>query len=77
MSAGQNDPTADQPVLRILTPDATPEEIAAIVAVFAALGSGSTPLPPKPAPAWNRPARLVRRTHRPGPEGWRLSGLPR
>ena len=67
----------EQPVLKILTPDATPEEIAAIVAVFAALGSSSAPPPPRPAPAWNRPARLVRRTHRHGPEGWRLSGLPR
>jgi hypothetical protein len=67
----------ERPVLKILTPDATPEEIAAIVAVFAALGSVAAPAARKPAPAWNAPARLARRTHHHGPDGWRLSGLPR
>ena len=70
-------PDATAPVLKIVTPDATPEEIAAIVAVFAALG-GSAETATKPRRvAWNTPARLVRRPHRHGPDGWRLSGLPR
>jgi hypothetical protein len=68
---------SEPPVLKIVTPDATPEEIAAIVAVFAALGSRAAAPAPERAAAWNKPARLVRRTHRHGLDGWRLSGLPR
>jgi len=63
------------PVLRVITPNATPEEVAALVAVFSALGSGSTPAAPRPR-SWNAPRRQVRRTHRHGVDGWRASGLP-
>ncbi len=66
----------DQPLLKILTPDTTPEEVAAIVAVFAALGSADAP-PARRTPEWNRPRRLTRTTHRHGPDGWRSSSLPR
>lgn len=66
----------EKPLLRILTPDTTPEEVAAIVAVFSALGSGDAPAPRR-TPEWNRPARLTRTTHRHGTGGWRASGLPR
>ena len=38
-----------QPLLRVVNPDATPEEVAAIVAVFAAIGSASGPAPRKDA----------------------------
>ena len=65
------------PVLRIVNADATPEEVAALVAVFAALGSGGGEAPKRPRPAWSNPARGVRRTHRHGPDAWRASGLPR
>ncbi|MFC7727154.1 acyl-CoA carboxylase epsilon subunit [Nocardioides sp. GCM10028917] len=65
------------PVLRIVNADATPEEVAALVAVFAALGSGGGGAPKRPRPAWSNPARGVRRTHRHGPDAWRASGLPR
>lgn len=64
------------PLLRILTPETTAEEVAALVAVFAALGSGEPPAPRR-TPEWNRPRRLVRVTHRQGPGGWVASGLPR
>ena len=86
MSDPTSDPTSErqsadderQPLLRILTPDATAEEVAAVVAVFAAMASVSAePAGPPRPPAWNAAARLVRRTHRHGPDGWRLSGLPR
>ncbi len=72
-------PTDDTPLLKILTPDATAEEIAAIVAVFAAVGgSGSGDPAPAPAPsAWSHPSRQVRASHRHGTGGWRASGLPR
>lgn len=68
------DPTA--PLLRVVNPDATPEEIAAIVAVFSALGSAT----PAPAPArsrWAAPVDRMRPLHRPGPGAWRADALPR
>ena len=65
------------PVLRIVNADATPEEVAALVAVFSALGSGGGEASKRPRPTWSNPARGVRRTHRHGPGAWRASGLPR
>jgi hypothetical protein len=67
---------SDQPVLRIVTPDATPEEVAALVAVFSALSSTSPAPRPRPR-AWSDPARLVRAVHPHGRGAWRASGLPR
>ena len=64
------------PVLRVINADATPEEVAALVAVFSALGSGGDEPPKRPRPVWAHPARGVRRTHRSGPGAWRASGLP-
>jgi hypothetical protein len=64
------------PLLRVVNADATPEEIAALVAVFSALGSTGGEPPKRPRPTWNHPARVVRRTHRSGPGAWRASGLP-
>ena len=73
------EPTSDpdSPLLRVVNPDATPEEIAALVAVFSALGSAGGDAPRTPRPAWSNPARSVRRTHRHGDGAWRASGLPR
>ena len=71
------DSGAQAPLLRVVNADATPEEIAALVAVFSALGSGGGEAPRRPQPVWNHPARGVRPTHRPGPGAWRASGLPR
>lgn len=64
------------PVLRIVTPDATPEQIAAIVAVFSSLGGSEAPAK-KPTPAWSSNHRGLRRQNPHGPGGWRASGLPR
>lgn len=69
--------TADErPVLRVVNPDATPEEVAAIVAVLAALGGGAPAPAPRPRRQWGAPHRQVRRTLPNGPGGWRSSGLP-
>ncbi|CAI9418421.1 hypothetical protein HIDPHFAB_03271 [Nocardioides sp. T2.26MG-1] len=70
------DITPDRPVLRVVRGDATPEEVAALVTVFAALRA---PEPParRQAPAWAAPYRKVRRTLPHGPGGWRASALPR
>ena len=65
-----------RPLLRVVGGDATPEEIAALVAVVASLGSGDAPAPRR-TPEWQSPHRKVRRTLPHGPGGWRASGLPR
>lgn len=69
-----------QPLLRIVTPETTPEEVAAIVAVLSALGGGA-PAPEPPRSEWASPARQVRstpgRTLAHGRGAWRASGLPR
>ena len=67
----------DAPFLKVVSPSATPEEVAALVAVFAALGSASAPAPRRPRSAWADPARTHRRPLAPGLGGWRASGLPR
>lgn len=67
----------DAPLLRVVNPDATAEEVAALVAVFSALGSTAAAPPRKPQPSWNLPARGVRQPHGSGPGAWRASGLPR
>lgn len=64
------------PLLRVVNADATPEEVAAIVAVLSALGGGEAPAPRR-RPEWNAPHRLVRRTLPHGVGAWRSSGMPR
>jgi hypothetical protein len=66
---------SDEPALRIVTADATPEEIAAIVAVFASLGGTPAPVK-KPVPAWSANHRRMRAQHPHGRGGWRASSLP-
>jgi len=71
------DTTAESsaPVLRIVNADATPDEIAAIVAVFASLGGATAPAP-KPVSHWAAHRRLRTPAHA-GRGGWRASSLPR
>jgi hypothetical protein len=68
---------SDTPLLRIINTDATPEEIAALIAVLSALGAAPAAAAPRPAPEWSRPARRVRTPVAHGPSGWRASSLPR
>lgn len=63
-----------KPVLKVINPDATPEEVAAIVAVFASLG-GAAPAPKKPRSLWAAPR--IREPLHAGPGAWRASALPR
>ena len=65
-----------QPMLTVLSPHATPEEVAALTAVLASLGTDGEPPAPR-RPEWQAPHRKLRQTHRHGPGGWRSSGLPR
>jgi hypothetical protein len=64
--------TPAAPLLRVINADATPEEVAAIVAVFASL-QGAAPAAKPQRAEWNNPARGVRRTL---PATWRSSTLP-
>lgn len=75
-AAGTAGAEASAPVLKIVNPDATPEEIAAIVAVFSALQTAPAP-EPRRTPEWSAHHRKVRRTLPHGPGGWRSSALPR
>jgi hypothetical protein len=70
-----DEPAARPPLLRIVNPDATPEEIAALVAVFASMASGEAPAR-RVTPEWSAHHRKVRSNHPHGPGGWRSSGLP-
>ena len=65
------------PLLRILTPGATDEEVAALVAVISAFSAaGAEERSERPAPVWAAPARRVRTPLRHGAGAWRASGLP-
>ena len=63
-----------RPVLRVVSGDPSPEELAALLAVLGARSARAAAAPPRVRSAWNDPARLVRRTVHPGPDGWRRSG---
>ncbi len=66
------------PVLRVIRGDATPEEIAALLAVVSAVSAGSPPAAePTIRPAWNDRASLMHAPMRPGPGAWRASAWHR
>ena len=68
----------ERPVLRVIRGDATPEEIAAVVAVLLSRPAVAAEPRPRPAPsAWADRSRLLRRPLFPGPDAWRRSALPR
>ncbi|GAA2320015.1 hypothetical protein GCM10010149_85980 [Nonomuraea roseoviolacea subsp. roseoviolacea] len=65
-----------KPHLRIVRGDATPEEIAALVAVLATRAAPARPAA-TPAPRlWRNPARSMRKPLSPGKAAWRMSALP-
>jgi hypothetical protein len=70
-------PPAAGPPLRLVRGCATPEELAALVAVLAAAGGRTDAPSPPPVSTWADRARLVRAPLSPGPAGWRASAFPR
>jgi hypothetical protein len=70
-----------RPVLRVVSGDATPEEIAAVVAAVAASATDDrTPPAPRPTSIWSAHGyahRHIRATFTPSPHGWRTSFWPR
>jgi hypothetical protein len=71
-----NEARTEKPVLTVITPDTTPEEIAALVAVLSALGREAEPTRRRRT-EWNSPYRQVRPFYSHGPGGWRSSALPK
>ena len=71
-----SDSPEQRPLLRIVKGDATPEEVAALVAVVAALAHGGEP-PRGRTPEWSAHHRKTRGSLPHGPGGWRSSALPR
>lgn len=65
------------PPLRLVRGDATPEEIAALVAVLSAASAAGDPAPPHPRSQWASRARAVRQPLAPGRGAWRASAFPR
>jgi acyl-CoA carboxylase epsilon subunit len=66
------------PHLRIVKGDPSDEEVAALVAVVSALGSGAgSAAPERPRSAWSDRRALVREALPHGHGAWRASGLPR
>ena len=70
-----------RPYLRVVRGEASPEEIAALVAtltvIAAARSRAAEEAAPAPVPShWNAPARRLRAPLHPGPGAWRRSALP-
>lgn len=67
-----------KPVLQIIDAHATPEEVAAIVAVFSALGGGA-PAPKPVRSQWAHPGRGMHGSYGTvaARGGWKASALPR
>ncbi|MEU8248281.1 acyl-CoA carboxylase subunit epsilon [Nonomuraea sp. NPDC048916] len=62
--------------LRIVRGDATPEEIAALVAVLAARRTAPEPPAAPRTQTWRNPSRAMRKHLSPGKAAWRMSALP-
>ena len=73
---------SDRPVLRVVSGDATPEEIAAVVAAVAAstVVEAAGPAGSATTSVWaarGQAHRNIRATFTPSPDGWRTSFWPR
>jgi len=77
---GHGDRPAGEPALRVVRGDATPEEIAALVAVLMARcgrsGGPARSARPLARGAWSDRFRQLRRPLHPGPGAWRRSAWP-
>lgn len=70
---------SERPFLQVVRGDATPEEIAALVAVLTArarAAEAARATPPQRRSAWADHSRRLRRPLPHGPGTWRTSALP-
>ncbi|KAB8197689.1 acyl-CoA carboxylase subunit epsilon [Nonomuraea phyllanthi] len=65
-----------KPDLVIVRGDATPEEVAALVAVLATRHGRQQPSPAPRRRTWRNPVRAMRKPVLPGKSAWRMSALP-
>jgi len=72
-----NDQPPSEPLLRVVRGDASPEEIAALVAVLASRAALADEPPEPTRSAWSDRSAQLRRPVTPGPGAWRSSALPR
>jgi len=72
--------------VRLASANASPEEVAAVLAILATVNSDPGPDPTEPRSSsdwkypqsqWSSPRGMIRRTPPHGPGGWRASALPR
>ncbi len=63
------------PHLQVIRGDASPEDIATLLAVFAALQGNAQTSEPAAINAWSDRAATMRSFPAPGPGAWRASGL--
>ena len=63
------------PHLQVIRGDASPEDIASLLAVFAAVQASAQTASPTSINAWNAPAAMMRNFPAPGPGAWRTSGM--
>jgi hypothetical protein len=69
--------TENPPLLRVVTGEPTPEELAALTVVVAALAQQQRPRRrPAPVGAWASRTVAVRRPLQAGPGGWLAAGRP-
>ena len=71
---------SERVVLRVVSGDATPEEIAAVLAAVAAATTPAVEPRPATTSIWSAPGhahRNIRATFAPSPHGWRTSFWPR
>lgn len=75
MTSDPNDAPGTEPARTIeIVGDATPEQVAALVAVLsAAAGGAAAEAPARHTSAWSAPAAKVRRPVAPGPGAWQRS----
>ena len=69
--------TPERPPLKLVRGDASPEEVAALLAVLsAASASGEAEPAPRHTSRWASREQVVRRPLIPGPGAWRASAWP-
>ena len=74
--AGPSAESEQQPLLKVVRGNPTPEELAALITVISSLPTAEV-AQKRRTPEWSAPYRLVRAHCAPGPNGWRSSSLPR
>jgi hypothetical protein len=71
------DNESTQPLLRVVSGDPTPEEIAILLAVVSARGTVGKPSEPKRLSLWASKGRQTRPSLGAGFGSWRASSMPR